>query len=101
METVNRFGSIVSIVTDEAGLNYSNLVKITPGLPTESISGKYSFKRGVVTIEFPNEHGMKRGTTMIVNYTGNVFSPIDNTSHKATVVSVPNIKTIRFRYPGF
>ena len=101
VETVNRFGSIVSIVTDEAGLNYSNLVKITPGLPTESITGKYSFKRGVVTIEFPNEHGMKRGTTVNVTYTGNVYSPIDTTSHKATVVSVPNIKSIRFRYPGF
>ena len=101
VETVNRFGSIVSIVTDEAGLNYSNLVKITPGLPTESISGKYSFKRGVVTIEFPNDHGIKKGTTVTVTYTGNVFSPIDNTLHKATVVSVPNIKSIRFRYPGF
>jgi hypothetical protein len=47
------------------------------------------------------QHGLVRGRNLEVYYSGNVFSPIDNTSHTATVVSVPNVRTIRFRYPGF
>jgi hypothetical protein len=101
VETVNRYGSIVSVILQEPGLNYSANTKVTAGLPTESLTGRYSIKKGVVTIEFPNEHGISRNTRINVKYTGNVYSPVDNTSHKATVLSAPNIKSIRFRYPGF
>jgi hypothetical protein len=41
-----------------------------------------------------------KGKNIEVFYSGNIFSPIDNTSHKAIVASVPNVRTIRFRYPG-
>jgi hypothetical protein len=101
VEEVNRFGSIVKVVMEEPGLNYSANIKLIPGLPTETIKGKYTVKRGVVTIEFENDHGLDRGNHIKVDYVDNIYSPINNTNHKAVVVSTPNVKTIRFRYPGF
>lgn len=98
---VNRFGTIVGIEIEDSGINYSSNTYIVPGLPTQSISGSYVIKNGIVTIEFPSEHSIKKGTLLKINYTGNVLSPVDNTSHKVKVVSVPNIKSIRFKYPGF
>ena len=98
---VNRFGKIVGIEIENSGINYSNSTIIDVGLPTESIDGKYSIKGGVVTITLPIEHNITKGTLLGIKYTGNVLSPVDNTSHKVKVVSVPNIRSIRFKYPGF
>jgi len=101
VNSVNRFGTIVNIQIEEAGLNYSSNIEINAGKPTGTIQGRYAVRRGVVTVEFPNDHGMKIGTNINAFYTGNIYSPVDNTRHKATIVSVPNVKTVRFRYPGF
>lgn len=98
---VNRFGKIVGIEIENSGINYSNSTIIDVGLPTESIDGKYSIKGGVVTITLPIEHNITKGTLLGIKYTGNVLSPVDNTSHKVKVVSVPNVRSIRFKYPGF
>jgi len=101
VNSVNRFGTITSINVVEAGVNYSPNTTISAGLPTEELNGTYSLYRGAVTVTFPVQHGLVRGRNLEVYYSGNVFSPIDNTSHTATVVSVPNVRSIRFRYPGF
>jgi hypothetical protein len=98
---VNRFGKIVGIEIENSGINYSNSTIIDVGLPTESIDGKYSIKGGVVTITLPMEHNITKGTLLGIKYTGNVLSPVDNTSHKVKVISVPNVRSIRFKYPGF
>jgi hypothetical protein len=98
---VNRFGTIIGIETENSGINYSNNIIIDVGAPTESINGKYSIKNGVVTITFPAEHNITKGTLLNIKYTGNILSPVDNTSHNVKVVSVPNIRSIRFKYPGF
>jgi len=101
VSSVNRFGSIIDIEMEESGINYSSNVIIVPGVPTESINGTYSIKNGIVTITFHTEHSIKKGTLLQINYTGNVLSPVDNTSHKVKVVTVPNTRSIRFKYPGF
>jgi hypothetical protein len=101
VNSVNRFGSIVSLNIVESGVNYSNNTVVTAGLPTETLTGTYSYYRGAVTITFPVQHGMVKGRNIEVFYTGNIYSPIDNTSHTASVVSIPNVRTIRYRYPGF
>jgi hypothetical protein len=98
---VNRFGSIKGIEIVESGINYSNNTSVLSGQPTENLLGKYTIRNGVVTITFPNEHAIERGTLLNINYTGNILSPVNNTSHRVKVVSVPNIRTIRFKYPGF
>jgi hypothetical protein len=98
---VNRFGGIVEVGIQNAGINYSSNVIVIPGNPTESIDGLYSITNGIVTITFPFEHNIKKGTLLNISYTGNVLSPVDNTSHKVKVVNVPNIRSIRFKYPGF
>ena len=99
--SVNRFGSITSVDITEAGINYTANANIYPGLPTGSITGRYRVKNGVVTITFPRQHGIVRGKNIEVLYHGNVYSPIDNTSHRTSVVSIPTVKSIRFKYPGF
>jgi hypothetical protein len=98
---VDRFGSIKGIEILESGVNYSNTTTVSAGQPTENLLGKYTIQNGIVTLTFPNEHNIKRGTLLNINYTGNILSPIDNTSHRVKVVSVPNIRSIRFKYPGF
>jgi hypothetical protein len=70
-------------------------------LPTESLTGTYIVKKGQVTLTFPLQHGLVRGKNINAYYTGNVFSPIDNTSHNATITSIPNVRSIRYKYPGF
>lgn len=98
---VNRFGSIVKVDVTDPGINYSDMVTIVPGLPTEKLTGSYVISKGVVTITFPKRHDITRGTLIDVNYVGNVFSPVDNTNHSVVVTSVPNIRSIRFKYPGY
>jgi hypothetical protein len=83
---------------------YTNLVEAgssNPGLPTESLTGTYIVKKGQVTLTFPIQHGLVRGKNINAYYTGNVFSPIDNTSHNAIITSIPNVRSIRYKYPGF
>jgi len=101
VDGTNSYGSITSINIIEPGVNYSNNTIASAGLPTKTLYGRYSITRGAVTLIFPNQHGMSIGDRISVRYTGNVFSPVDNTTHNAVVVSVPNTKTIRYRYPGF
>jgi len=101
VNSVNRYGSITSINILDAGINYSANTIIDAGLPTEPLNGTYSIYRGAVTVTFPKQHGMIRGKNISVYYSGNVFSPVDNTSHTASVLSVPNVRSIRFKYPGF
>lgn len=72
-----------------------------PGLPTESLTGTYIVKNGQVTLTFPQQHGLVREKNINAYYTGNVFSPIDNTSHNAVITSIPNVRSIRYKYPGF
>lgn len=101
IDGVDRFGKITSIEMQDGGINYSNLTVMDPGMPEKEIYGTYTIKQGAVTVKFPAEHGIIAGKRLEVQYTGNIFSPVDNTSHSAIVTSVPDIKTIRFRYPGF
>lgn len=98
---VDRFGGIKAINIIDSGFEYSNFTTIDPGLPTESIDGTYELVDGKVTLSFPRQHGLVIGKNIQVNYTGNIFSPINNTSHDAVIVSVPTPRKIRFRYPGF
>ena len=99
--TPNEFGSITNIEIIEPGVNYSANTIADPGLPTETLTGTYIVKKGQVTLTFPVQHGLVRGKNISAYYTGNVFSPIDNTSHKAVITSIPNVRSIRYRYPGF
>ncbi len=101
INSVNRFGSITNIEIIEPGLNYSANTIIVPGLPTESLTGTYIVKNGQVTLTFPQQHGLVREKNINAYYTGNVFSPIDNTSHNAVITSIPNVRSIRYKYPGF
>jgi hypothetical protein len=101
VNSVNRFGTITSFNVVEAGINYSSNTIVDPGLPTDSLNGIYSIYRGTVTVTFPKQHGLVRGKNIEVYYSGNIYSPIDNTTHNASVLSVPNVRQIRFRYPGF
>jgi len=101
VNSVNRFGTITSFDILESGVNYSSNTTISAGPPTESLTGTYSFSRGAVTVTFPIQHGLTKGRNIEVLYTGNVSSPINNISHTAKVISVPNVRTIKFRYPGF
>jgi hypothetical protein len=95
------YGGIQSIQIIDSGFDYTSATTIDPGLPTKKIFGTYALKDGKVTVSFPNRHGIRRGANINVNYTGNIFSPVNDTDHNAVVVSVPDIRTIRFRYPGF
>jgi hypothetical protein len=101
INSINRFGAITNIEIIEPGLNYSANTIIDPGLPTESLVGTYVVKRGQVTLTFPIQHGLVRGKNINAYYTGNVFSPIENTTHDAQITSIPNVRSIRYRYPGF
>ena len=101
VSSVTSVGSIVSVEVKNAGINYSSNIVIVPGAPTESLKGKYTIKNGIVTITFPIEHTIKKGTLLNIKYTGNILSPVDNTSHKVKVVTVPDVRSIRFKYPGF
>lgn len=101
INSVNRFGTITNIEIIEPGLNYSKNTIVDPGLPTETLTGTYVVKKGQVTLTFPVQHGLVRGKNINAYYTGNVFSPIDNTSHNAVITSIPNVRSIRYKYPGF
>jgi hypothetical protein len=100
---VNRFGTIKTINILEPGVNYSNVTTVDPGLPTMVLYGAYELviknKIGSTTLVFPAQHGLKVGALINVTYTGNIFSPVYNTSHNAVVTSVPNGRTLRYRYP--
>lgn len=98
---VDRFGSIKSIVILDSGFDYSNSTIIDAGLPTQQLQGTYEITDGKVTVTFPRQHGIQIGKNIQVNYSGNVFSAVNNTSHDTTVLSVPTPRKIRFRYPGF
>ena len=98
---VNNVGSIIDIEVENAGINYSSNVIVFPGYPTETINGNYVIKNGIVTVTFSAEHKIKKGTRLNIKYTGNVLSPVQNTSHKVEVTTVPDIRSIRFKYPGF
>jgi hypothetical protein len=78
-----------------------DLTTIDPGFPTKTLVGEYAVKKGRVTVKFPNKHGITLDTNIQVEYTGNIFSPIDGEVHNAVVVSIPDPRSIRFRYPGF
>ena len=101
IKDVNRYGSITNIEVLESGINYSANTTIDPGYPTVPLTGTYVVKRGQVTVTFPSQHGIVKGKNISVYYTGNVFSPIDNTSHTASIISIPDARSIRYRYPGF
>ena len=98
---VNRYGSITSFDIVEPGVNYSQNTVVSVGSPTENLVGTYSMYRGAVTVIFPIQHGLVKGKKIEVTYTGNIYSPIDNTSHTVSIVSIPNVRSIRYRYPGF
>ena len=97
---VNQYGSITSIEIDNSGIDYSINTIVDIGLPSGNLKGSYSITNGVVTLEFSNNHGIKKGARLLINYTGNVFSPVYNSTHPVTVTSVPNVRSIRFTYPG-
>lgn len=99
--SVNSVGSIVSVEVLNSGINYSSNIIVNPGLPAASISGTYIIKNGIVTITFPKEHGIKKGTLLNIGYVGNILSPVNDTSHRIKVETVPNVRSIRFKYPGF
>lgn len=99
--SVNRFGTITNLNIKDPGINYSSNTIIDPGLPTETLTGRYQVKKGIVTLSFPVQHGLVKGKNLEIYYHGNIFSAIDNTSHTATVISVPDVRTIRYKYPGF
>jgi hypothetical protein len=101
IKDVNRYGTITNIEVIDSGINYSANTSIDVGLPTVPLNGIYVVKKGQVTVIFPTNHGIVKGKNISVYYTGNVFSPIDNTAHKATVTSIPDARSIRYRYPGF
>jgi hypothetical protein len=101
IKDVNRYGAITNIDVIESGLNYSANTVIDPGYPTVPRFGTYVVKRGQITVTFPLQHGIVKGKNISVYYTGNVFSPIDNTSHTATVTAIPDARSIRYKYPGF
>ena len=101
IQNVNRFGTITNIEIVEPGINYSANTTLDPGLPTKQLQGTYRVRKGAVTLTFPVQHGLVRGKQIRAYYSGNVFSPIDNTSHTATVLSVPSVRSIRYKYPGF
>lgn len=98
---VDRFGGIKAINVIDSGFEYSDFTEVDPGLPGRVLDGTYEMIDGKVTITFPRQHGITIGKTIQVNYTGNVFSAVNDTSHEAVVVSVPTPRKIRFRYPGF
>lgn len=98
---VDLLGGIKSIQILDSGFDYSPSTIVDPGLPTKVLEGQYSVTRGRVTVRFPNRHGIKLNTNIEVEYTGNVFSPIDGEVHNAVVVSIPDPRSIRYRYPGF
>lgn len=98
---VDRFGSIKSIRIEESGVEYTANTVLDPGFPTENPEGVYQIRKGSVTINFPKLHNIQIGDRIRVNYYGNVFSPVNDTAHDAVVVSIPDQRTIRFRYPGF
>ena len=98
---VNRYGSITKINIEDAGINYSSNTRIDAGMPTANLTGTYSMTRGKVQLKFSELHGLTIGKNIEVTYTGNVFSPVNNTTHSAVVTSVPTVKSIRYRYPGF
>jgi hypothetical protein len=97
---VNQYGSITSIEIDNSGIDYSINTIVDIGLPSGNLKGSYSITNGVVTLEFSNNHGIKKGARLLINYTGNVSSPVYNSTHPVTVTSVPNVRSIRFTYPG-
>lgn len=101
VDSVNRFGTITGFDVIESGVNYSANCVVSAGLPTKKLKGTYSFYRGAVTVVFSEQHGLTKGKRLNVEYTGNILSPLNDTSHTAVIVSVPNVKTIRFKYPGF
>ena len=98
---VDLYGGIKSIQVIDSGFDYSDQTHIDPGLPTRKIAGTYSLKEGKVTVNFPNKHGLSIGANVEVTYTGNIFSPVNDVTHSAVVVSIPTPRSIRFRYPGF
>lgn len=98
---VDLYGGIKSIQIIDSGFDYSDQTTIDPGLPTRKISGTYSLKEGKVTVNFPNKHGLSIGANVEVTYTGNIFSPVNDITHSAVVVSIPTPRSIRYRYPGF
>jgi hypothetical protein len=97
---INQYGSITSIEVDNSGIDYSANTMVDIGLPTGNLLGSYSIVNGVVTIEFPNIHGIKKNTQISVRYTGNTLSPVNNTIQNIIVTSIPNVRSIRFTYPG-
>lgn len=100
---VNRFGTIKTINVLEPGVNYSNITIADAGIPTVTLYGTYELvvknRVAAVTLVFPAQHGMRVGNLVEVYYTGNIFSPVYNTSHSAVITSVPNIRTVKYRYP--
>lgn len=97
---ISQYGSITSIEIDNSGIDYSINTIVDIGLPTGNLKGTYNIVNGVVTIEFPNIHGIKKNTQIAVSYTGNVLSPVNNTTQNVIVTSIPNVRSIRFTYPG-
>ena len=97
---INQYGSITSIEIDNSGIDYSANTTVDIGLPSGNLQGSYSIVNGVVTIEFTKIHNIKKNTRVGVRYTGNVLSPVNNTIQTVIVTSVPNVRSIRFTYPG-
>ena len=101
---VNLYGTITSIEVDNSGIGYSSNTTIVIDPPTQILHGKYSITNGIVTIEFPTNHAIKKNTILKIEYLATGISdpsPIKGTSHKTKVLSVPNVRSIRFKYPGY
>jgi hypothetical protein len=97
---IHYFSSITSIEIDNSGIAYGPNTTVDIGLPTGNLQGTYNIVNGVVTIEFYNIHNIKKNTKLSINYTGNTLSRVNNTTHNVIVTSVPNVRSIRFTYPG-
>ena len=101
---VNQYGTITSIEIENSGIGYSSNTTIVIDPPTQILRGKYTITNGIVTIEFPTNHSIKKNTILKVEYLSDGASdpsPIKNTSHKTKVLSIPNVRSIRFKYPGY
>lgn len=97
---VDRFGRIKSIRVLDSGFDYTTNTKIDPGLPSQKLYGKYTLQKGTVTVTLNTVHGLVKGNRINVEYTGNVFSAVNDTSHDSVILSTPSPKVIRFRHPG-
>jgi len=99
IKSVDHYGRIKSVEVVNSGINYSSNVKVTANEPTESIAGKYSVINGIVTVKFDFIHEIPVGKQITVKYS-NVYNRLHNYTHFANIITTPDKRTIKFRYPG-